>query len=385
MIFLRYLFKNLGRHKLRTILTIFGIATAILSFGFLRTIVDAWYGGVAASSTKRLITRNAISLAFFLPISYKDKIKQLDGVSKVTYASWFGGIYISEKNFFFNIAVDANSYLELMPEFIISGEELSNFKKDRKSCVVGRKLANRFGWKIGDTVTLRGTIYPGTWDFTVKGIYRGRDKNTDETQFLFHYEYLNEFLKKNFPRRADLVGWFIIEIEKPEFASQVSINIDRLFKNSLAETITETEKAFQLGFVSMTEAIVSAIEVISFLVIFIILAIISNTMIMSARERSKEYAVMLTLGFDLKKIGFLIFLEAFIISAIGALIGILLTYPSAYYFGKKMEAYFPIFNVPERIIYINAILALAVSIIASFFPILRIRRIKVYDALRWVG
>ncbi|MCX7991924.1 MAG: FtsX-like permease family protein [Proteobacteria bacterium] len=385
MIFLRYLFKNLTRHKLRTTLTILGIATAILSFGLLRTIVNAWYAGVSSASTKRLITRNAISLAFFLPISYKDKIKQVDGVTKVTYANWFGGVYISEKNFFFNAGVDANTYLDLIPEFIISEEELINFKKDRKSAIVGKKLAQRFGWKLGDNVTLKGTIYPGNWDFVIKGIYKGRDKNTDETQFLFHFDYLNEFMKKKFPHRADLVGWFIVEIEKPEISAEVSLNIDKLFKNSLAETLTETEKAFQLGFVSMTEAIVSAIEVISYLVIFIILAITANTMVMSARERSKEYAVMLTLGFNIKKIGLFIFLEALIISFLGVMVGIFFTYPSAYYFGKIMEAYFPIFNVPPKIIYVDIILAVLVSLFASFFPILRIRKIKVYDALRWVG
>lgn len=321
----------------------------------------------------------------FLPVSYKDKIKQVDGVTKVTYANWFGGVYISEKNFFFNAGVDANTYFDLIPEFIISDEELLNFKKDRKSAIVGRKLADRFGWKIGDNVTLKGTIYPGNWDFVIKGIYKGRDKNTDETQFLFHFDYLNEFMRKKFPHRADLVGWFLIEIEKPEMAGQVSINIDKLFKNSIAETLTETEKAFQLGFVSMTEAIVSAIEVISFLVIFIILAITANTMVMSVRERTREYAVMLTLGYNIRKIGLLIFWESLIISLLGVSLGALLTYPSAFYFGKIMSAYFPIFNVPERILYIDMLLVITVSIFSTFFPVMRIRRIKIYDALRWVG
>lgn len=385
MIFLRYLLNNLKRHSLRTTLTILGIATAILSFGLLRTIVNAWYAGVSSASTKRLITRNAISLAFFLPIFYKEKIKQVEGVKKVTFANWFGGIYISEKNFFVNIAVDANSYLDLFPEFIVSEDELMNFKKDRKSVIVGRKLAKRFGWKIGDSVVLKGTIYPGNWEFIIKGIYKGRDKNVDETQFLFHFDYLNEFMRKNFPQRADLVGWYLIEIERPEIAGEVSENIDKLFKNSIAETITETEKAFQLGFVSMTEAIVYAIEVISVLVIFIILAITANTMIMSVRERTKEYAIMLTLGYNIKKIAFLIFLESLAITISGVVTGALLTYPSAMYFGKLMSSYFPIFNVPEKVFYIDFLLGLFVSIFATLFPVLRIKKIKVFDALRWAG
>src|SRR4030066_1560502 len=196
---LKLIFKNAFRHKLRTFLTVLGVTIAILAFGLLRTVISAWYAGVEASSASRLVTRNSISLIFPLPLSYKDKIRQVDGVKVVSWGTWFGGIYIDEKNFFANFAVDAKSYLELYPEYLLSPEETNAFLRDRKAFVAGRKLAKRFGWKIGDTVPLRGTIYPGNWDFVLRGIYHGRDDTIDETQFFFHWDYLNESLKKTAP------------------------------------------------------------------------------------------------------------------------------------------------------------------------------------------
>uniref|UniRef100_UPI002638FD4D ABC transporter permease n=1 Tax=Geobacter sp. TaxID=46610 RepID=UPI002638FD4D len=267
MFFLRLVIRNAFRHKLRTILTIVGVAVAVLAFGLLRTLVDLWYAGVEASSASRLVTRNAISLVFPLPISYKDRIRQVRGVKEVSWGNWFGGIYREEKNFFPNFAIEPRGYLEMYPEYVIPDDQRSAFIHDRRGCVVGRKTAERFGWKIGDTVTLRGTIFPGQWEFVIRGIYRGARKNTDETQLFFHWEYLNETVKKTIPRRADQVGFYLIELKKPEEAAEVSLAVDALFRNSLAETLTETEKAFQLSFVSMTEAIMIAIKIVSYVVI----------------------------------------------------------------------------------------------------------------------
>ena len=238
---LKLIFKNSFRHKLRTLLTVLGVSVAILAFGLLRTVIDAWYAGVEASSANRLVTRNAISLIFPLPLSYKEKIRQIEGVQSVSYGTWFGGIYIDEKNFFANYAMEPEHYLAIYPEIIIPPDQKTAFLRDRKSAVAGKKLADRFGWKIGDTVTLRGTIFPGNWEFVIRGIYEGRDRNVDETAFFFHWEYLNETLKKTSPGRADQVGWYMVEIENPNLAADVSVRIDKAFKNSLAETLTETE------------------------------------------------------------------------------------------------------------------------------------------------
>ena len=179
MMILKILFRNAFHNKLRSSLTILGIAVAILAFGLLRTVIDSWYSGVEAASTSRLVTRNAVSIIFPLPISYKEKIRQIEGVKIVSYGNWFGGIYIDEKNFFANFCVDPKSYFDLYPEFVLEPLQKKTFLADRKGFVAGRKLAAKYGWKLGDTVTLKGTIYPGNWDFVLRALYHGRDETVD--------------------------------------------------------------------------------------------------------------------------------------------------------------------------------------------------------------
>lgn len=385
MLLLKLLVRNAFRHKLRTYLTILGMTVAILAFGILRTVVGAFYAGVEASSANRLVTRNAISLVFSLPISYYDKIRQADGVSRVSYGDWFGGIYIDERHFFANFAIDPVNYFDMFPEFVLPPEEKMNFRKDRKSAVAGRKLVERYGWKIGDVVTLKGTIFPGNWDFVIKGIYRGRDRNIDESQFFFHWDYLNESLKKTEPLRAGHTMFYVEKIVNPEDAAVVAGNVDRLFKNSLAETLTETEKAFQMGFVSMTEAIMMAIQLVSIVVIIIIMAVMTNTMAMSVRERMGEYAVFKTIGFGGAHIALLIFGESFVIAAAGCALGIILTFPAAGMFSKELGQFFPVFVVKKNTIYLDILAASAVAVGAAVIPSYRAITVSITNALRRAG
>jgi len=382
MYIIKLLYRNSLRHKLRTFLTILGLTVAILAFGLLRTVVSAWYAGVEASSASRLITRNAISLVFTLPSSYREKIRQIEGVKTVSWGNWFGGIYIDEKNFFANFAVDPKTYLELYPEFSLPPEEQKSFLLDRRGAVAGRKLAERFHWKIGDIITLRGTIFPGNWDFVLRGIYRGRYPTTDETQFFFNWEYLNEAMKKTTTRRADQIGFYIEGLKDPDAAAEVAAAIDASFKNSMTETLTETEKAFQLGFVSMTEAIVIAIQLVSFVVIIIIMAVVANTMAMSARERTGEYAVFKTIGFGKWHIAGLIFGESFFITLTGCCLGILATFPAAKAFGDAMSAYLPIFHVSKQTIYLDIAAAFVVATVAGIIPTFRSVNIRLAEGLR---
>ena len=382
---LRLIFKNSFRHKLRTFLTILGVSIAILAFGLLRTVISAWYAGVEASSASRLVTRNAISLIFPLPLSYKEKIRQIEGVKSVSYGTWFGGIYIDEKHFFANYAMEPEHYLAIYPELILPPDQRAAFYRDRKSAVAGRKLADRYGWKIGDTVTLRGTIFPGNWEFIIRGIYQGRDQNVDETAFFFHWEYLNETMKKTAPGRADQVGWYMVEVRNPNLTADVSVRIDKMFKNSLAETLTETEKAFNLSFISMSEAIIIAIQLVSYVIILIIMVVVANTMAMTARERIGEYAVFKTLGFGGIHVAGLIFGESLFITMIGASIGILLTFPAARIFAQQLSAYFPIFNVEHETIYLDIVAAGLIGVLAAVFPAWRAVRISIADGLRRIG
>lgn len=385
MFLLKLLARNAFRHKLRTLLTILGITVAILAFGLLQTVVSAWYAGVNASSGTRLITRNAVSLVFSLPISYQERIRRIEGVASVSYANWFGGVYITEKNFFPNFAIEPHSYLALYPEFVVEPDQKRAFIADRKGCLIGRKLAERYGWKIGDSVPLKGTVFPGDWEFVVRGIYSGADKSTDESQFFFHWNYLNETLKKTIPRRADQTGIYLIGLKNPQSAAEVSLAVDATFKNSLAETLTETEKAFQLSFVAMTEAIVVAIRIVSFVVIIIIMVVVANTMAMTARERIGEYAIFKAMGFKNYHIAGLIFGESLFITICGGAVGILLTFPVARAFGDLMDQFFPIFQVARSTIYMDMLFCLLVGIIAGLFPAWRAVGIKIADGLRRVG
>lgn len=385
MFTLKILIRNALRHKLRTTLTVIGIAVAIVAFGLLRSLVELWYVGAERSSATRLVTRNAISLVFPLPLSYKDKIKQVAGVKNVSYGSWFGGIYIDEKHFFANYAVEPKSYLDLYPEFVLSSDQKAAFIRDRKSCIVGQKLASRYGWKIGDVITLRGTIFPGQWEFVLKGIYRGAEKNTEERALMFHWDYLNEELKKTAPQRADHVGFYMIGVSNPGLAAQVAVDVDRMFKNSLAETMTETERAFNLGFIAMTEAIVVAIQIVSYVVIVIIMIVAANTMAMTARERITEYATLKALGFGAARIAGIIFGESIVIAMIGGVIGIILTFPGARWIEVELSQYFPSFTVSPVTVCLDLLAALIVGTIAGIFPAWRATTITVADGLRKIG
>lgn len=377
--------RNAFRHKLRTALTMVGIVVAITAFGLLRTIVDAWYAGADATSSARLITRNSISLVFSLPLNYAQKIRQVPGVSSVSWANWFGGVYITESNFFPQFAVDAPTYLEMYPEYVLQADERRAFLVDRQGVVVGRKLANEYGWKVGDQIPIRGTIYPGTWTFTLRGIYDGADAKVDETQFLFHWQFLNESIKQRFPRRGDQIGVYVVEIRDPGQAAEVSERIDGTFKNSLAETLTETEKAFQLGFVAMTEAILIAIEAVSFVVIVIIMAVMANTMAMTARERYAEYATMKAIGFSNGFVAMLICVESIAIALAGGLLGILVTLPLAEAFGSAMGTLFPVFNVSQSTVLMQFAAALVIGIVAAGVPAWRAARIRIVDGLRAIA
>ena len=385
MYYLKLIIRNALRHKLRTGLTVLGIVVAILAFGLLRTVVDAWYAGAEAASKTRLVTRNSISLVFSLPLTYSSKIRQIEGVRAVSIANWFGGVYVTEKNFFPQFAVQAATYFDLYPEFVVPPEQMRDFQRDRKGALVGRKLAETYGFKVGDQVSLRGTIFPGNGEFVVRGIYDGAEAKTDTSQFFFQWDYLNETMKKTAPRRANTVGVYIISIASADRAAEVAMAVDHTFKNSLAETLTETEQAFQLGFVSMTEAIVVAIKIVSFLVIFIIMVVMANTMAMTVRERMAEYATLKALGFGPGHLTLLIFGESLAIAGFGALLGIALTFPVAERFGKAMGSLFRVFNVSVETVYMQMAAAVMVGVVAALVPCVRAAHIRIVDGLRSIG
>jgi len=383
MLIFNLLLRNVWRHKGRALLTLLGLVVAILAFGLLSTVVGAWYAGAEGSSNARLITRNSISLVFPLPLSHAERIRQTDGVQQISWANWFGAIYKEPKNFFPQFAIQAESYLDLYPEYVIPEADKAAFLKDRRGAVIGRKIAQTHGLQVGDQMTLKGTIYPGNWEFQVRGIYDGRDPSTDAAQMFFHWEYLNEEAKRRaLPRAANTTGVFIAQITEPARAAEISLAIDALFKNSAFETLTETEKAFQLGFVAMTEAIVLAIQVVSYVVILIILAVMANTMAMTARERIGEYATLKALFFSPRFVAGLITGESLLLAAIGGILGATLTFPAAAAFSGSVGTLFPVFEVSRDTTAAQLVLAVLVGLIAAIIPATRSARIRIVEGLR---
>ena len=387
MHYLRLVFKNIFRHRLRSLLTIVGLVVAILAFGLLQTVVDAWYAGADMASATRLITRNATSLVFPVPIYYRERIRAVDGVKAVAVSNWFGGIYKDQSfgNFFPQFAVDQDLWFDLYPEFIVKPAELLAWKKDRQGTMIGRQLADEHGFKVGDTIPLKGAIFPGIWEFHVSGIFEPRDDATITRQMYFRWDYLNEQMKKKFPKRAEYAGVFVVQIADGSRAAEVSRTIDGLFRNSLAETLTETEKAFQLGFVAQTETIVMAVRVVSFVVIIIIFAVVANTMAMTARERLAEYATLKALGFGPGFVAALVLGESVMMTLLGGALGILATFPVAAGFKSLLGAMFPVFRVSVDTVAMQVAAAVIVGLAAGAVPSIRSARVRIVEGLRYIG
>jgi putative ABC transport system permease protein len=383
---IRLLFRNALRHKLRSALTVLGVGIAVMAFALLRTVVTAWHAGVDASAANRLITRHAVSFVFPLPLAYKDRIAQVPGVEKVTYAVWFSGVYIDKNQFFARLAVDSESFFDLYPEFVIDGEQFEVFRRERNACVIGIDLARRYNLKIGDIMNMEGDVFPGQWEFVVRAIYRPRDQTVDPANMLFHYDYVQERVLRDTPQRSGQVGWYIERIARSANPAEVSESVDSLFENSRAETKTETERAFQQNFLSSASAVITAMNIMSFVIIGIILLVVGNTMIMSARERTHEYAVLKALGFAWPQLFFLIAGESFILSLVGSALGLLVTFPAVQGFRSALpKGWFPIFYIKPETILFGCAAGLFVGLMASIIPMRRILNTRIVEGLRHVG
>ncbi|MDQ7989279.1 MAG: ABC transporter permease [Candidatus Dactylopiibacterium sp.] len=382
---LRIALRNPLRHTLRTVLTLAGMVVAVLAFGLLATVVSAWYAGADAASDKRLITRNAISLNFALPLAYAERIQAIDGVTLVSWQNWFGGIYKEPANFFPQMAIEPDRFFRLVPEFRLSDDALQAFKRDRRGAVAGRKLAQRYGWKVGDVIPLKGTIFPGDYEFVLRGIYEGARGNTDENQFFLRWDYLNERLRELAPGQENQVGIYLVGIADAREAARISARIDDAFRNSLAETLTETEKSFQLSFVAMTGTLVRAIQIVSWVIIFIIMAVMANTMAMAARERGSEYATLKALGFRPRVIGALVYAESLGLALTAGVLGILLTPPAARFVGSRLDAIFPVFAVAPATVWQQGAAALLIGLVAAALPARQAMRVGIVTGLRRVA
>jgi putative ABC transport system permease protein len=379
MKFLPLVLANLERHKLRTILTTCSVALALFLFASLRTVTTTLAAGSQVSSASRMIVQNATAFVIPLPMSYANRLSSVPHVQAVTWANWFGGKYGDGKEFFATFAVEPESYMKMYPEIQIAEDQKQAFLKERSAAVIGEGLVRSFGWKVGDNVTLQGTIFPGDWTFTIRGIYHPTLKEYGDDSFMFHYEYLYE-------KEPDRVtpGWFIMKIDDPNAAPAVAKAIDDQFRNSNAPTKTGTEKAFAAGFASMWGNVSLLMSTIGMAVVFAILLVTANAMMMSQRERTSEVAVMKTIGFSDRRVFSLVIIEAAVISLTGAVIGLgaATLLPVATRFGEG--GFLPGFHVTLGTQLIGAGVALLLTVASGVFPAWQAAKLPVVQALRRV-
>jgi putative ABC transport system permease protein len=403
--YLPLILKHLRRSWLRTLSTILGMAVCIFLFCTLRTFLTAMEESKAMGNVTRLITRHAVSLVYNVPLPYEGRIAQVPGVKRVAISTWFGGSLPAKKetkdekseeggpdfaNFFTNLAVEDDPYFAMHPEFSIPPDQWDAYKADLKGCIIGRGLANRFGWKPGDTFFLESFIPPyrkreGPFEFVVRGIYdadKVREPAADDSVMYFHYKYLYEGVGQRIS-----AGLYVVELDDPTRAATVAKSIDALFENSEAETKTETEAAFRAGFLEMIGNLALLLNSIGLAVIFTILLVTANTMSMAVRERRNEIGVLKTLGFSSGKVMGLILGEAVAICALGGLLGlglsalILSGLPNAPGIGQ-MVAGFNDFGLHWPVTTQGIAIALSLGVASGLIPALSAYRAKIADMLR---
>lgn len=343
MRFLPYVLKHLRKNRVRTLSTVLAMAVCIFLFCTLQSVLAEVNALLASSGSNRLVTRHAVSLVFNLPLAYAARIESIPGVKSVATTSWFGGSLPTEKEgkaegaeedssttdwskFIPSLAVDAEKYLAMYPEYPLSPDEYQAFLQDLRGCVIGKKLADKYGWKVGDRFFLESFIPPyrkpdGPFEFVVRGILDtdlAKYPGTDTNIMLFHYKYLYEGVG----RRNVGAGTYTVQIDDPSRAAALSKAIDQLFENSAAQTLTETEQAFRAGFIAMAGNLALLLNGIGLAVSFTILLVTANTMSMAVRERRTEIAVLKTLGFSSLQVLGLVVTEAIALGVIGGAAGI---------------------------------------------------------------
>lgn len=383
MKYLYFILKNLGRKKVRTVLTILSIMIAFLLFGLLRSLSAAFEGGAQIAGEDRLVSINKVTLIQPLPYSYLAKVKALPGVEMVTMANWFGGYYQDKKNQFPQFPVNADVQFSLYKDSLsISDDALNAWKQNRTGAVIGEALAKKFGWKVGDRIPLI-SMFPQkngstTWEFTIEGIFKSVEKGRDTNFMYFHYDYFDK--ARQFGEGT--IGWMIVKVKDPKQSPEVARAIDALFENSSAETKTDSEKEFSKSFAKQFGDIGLITTIILSAVFFTMLLVAGNNMSQSFRERIPEIAVLKTLGFKNQTVMCLILTEALIICGIGGLLGLGL---AALFLGLAKDvlaANLPGMQMGAAVIFPGFLWILVFGVVTGAIPSIQGLRLNIISALR---
>jgi putative ABC transport system permease protein len=377
------LWAGLFRHRTRTVLTLASIAVAFLLFALLRSVIDGFYGGVQFAGADRLITSPKYSIVDPIPLSYMQRIRALPGVSDVTHSNWFGGTYQDRSNFFPKYPVDPAAYFRMYGEYVIDPAALAAFERTRTGAVAPRQLAERFGWKVGDTIPIEANIWPKKggdrrWEFELVGLYDGPPEEAPPDVFLFNHAYFDE--ARQFSEGT--VGWFIVRVQDPERAGDVARGIDALFANSANETRTSTESDFQASFLKQVGDIGLIMSGILGAVFFTILLLTGNTMAQAFRERIPELAVLKTLGFSNLSVMLLVLGEAILLAVVAAAIGMGIALLLAPGIAKGVSAILPTFGIAPVTLATGFALAAGLGFVTGIVPAIQGLRLPIVDALR---
>jgi putative ABC transport system permease protein len=383
MYYLYFIAKNLTRKKVRTLLTLLSILIAFLLFGLLRALTAAFDGGVEMAGEDRLVTINKVTLIQPLPYSYLQKVRALDGVSKVTMANWFGGYYQEKKNQFQQFPVDAEAYFDIYSDlFELPKEQMAAWKANRVGVVIGKAIAEKFKWKIGDRVPLIG-MFPQkngstTWEFVIEGIYVGKTKTADNSIMLMHYDY---FDKARLVEEGT-IGWMIIKVKDPKQSAQVAAQVDALFANSFAETKSDSEKEFAKSFAKQFGDIGLITTLILGAVFFTMLLVVGNTMAQSFRERIPELAVLKTLGFSHIAVMLLVLAESLVVAVVGGFLGLITAKFILMSLAETLAASLPGMIMTTRVYALGMLLALGLGFITGAVPAIQGLRLNIVSAMR---
>jgi putative ABC transport system permease protein len=384
--FMPLFFANLGRRPVRTTLTIASIVVAFLLFGLLKTMEGALGLAADLAGVDRLATMHKASMIQTFPISYVNRIRGVDGVVEATPFTWLGGIYQNERNQIAAQGTDPETFLEVYYDYELPPDQRADWLSDRASMIVGKTIADRFGWKIGDTVPIRSSFYRkadggDTWDMRLAGIYEA--SNGDSSSVYFHYDYVNESLG-GINAGRDAIMYIGMKIANPDEAAKVSAAVDALFANSPAETKTATERAFIQSFANMIGDIGTIVTAVASAVFFTMLLVTGNTMAQSVRERINEIAVLKTLGYSKRVVAGLVLTESFVITALGGAVGLGLAALAADSMSAMLAQFFPVIGIPSSTYVVGAVLVVILSVLAGLLPSVEAWRLRITDALRKV-
>jgi putative ABC transport system permease protein len=378
-----FVIRSAFRNKRRSLLTMISISFSLLLLTLMICIWRSFYvDQVAPEASRRVITRDRVSLAFFLPAFYRDKIRSIQGVTAVAPMSWFGGRYIDDRpnHFFAQLATDPDEYMKVASDKILPSAQLKAWQQDRAGALVDVTLANKYGWKLGDRITLQGTIFPANLDLTIRGIYH---RDPPQNALYFNAKYLEESV----PWFKGQAGWYSTQIGSAEDVGRVSKEIDDMFRNSPLQTKTESEKAFQLGFVASLGNVKAFILGICGAVVFTIMLVSANTMAMSVRSRTREVAVLKTLGFTRQRVLSIFVSESVALAVVGGLLGVLLAIPVIWFLTRGFIALgVPLsMHVNVATAGLSMLAALTLGLVSGYLPAFNASRINIVDGLRHIG